>query len=117
MNIHAVQLPEAALTTVAPALGPVLQRLRALIADRFLRTAYAPLILPLWKYLRRVELRFAKLAIRHAAGEFRPCADRTPSSAPAHAALRPASGAASFPAPARLVPQAPQARRPTSTTP
>ncbi len=70
MNIHAVQLPEAALTTVAPALGPVLQRLRALIADRLLRTAYAPLILPLWKYLRRVELRFAKLAIRHAAGEF-----------------------------------------------
>ena len=69
-HIHQVTLPEAAQTTPAPALSAVMAELRKLIADRLLRTIFAPLIVPLWNYLKRVDLRFASLAIRHAAGEF-----------------------------------------------
>ena len=96
MNIHAVPLPEAAQTTVTPALSAVLTRLRALIADRLYRTAFLPLILPLWSYLKRVERRFARLAIRHAAGVSgtpRPAKPRPPrpreAGAPARAAPLP----------------------------
>lgn len=68
-GIHAVQLPEAAQHTPAPGLSAILTPLRELIAARLLRTILAPIILPLWNYLKRVECRFARLAILHAAGK------------------------------------------------
>lgn len=96
MNIHAATLPAAAQSTVTPALSIVLARLRALIADRLVRTAFAPLILPLCQYLKRVELRFARHAIRHAAGTFGLPA---PAPRPRRPAARPAPRAASPPFP------------------
>lgn len=55
-------------SALALRLMEILTPLRALIAAGLLRTRFAPIIVPLWNHLKRIEHRFTRLATLFAAG-------------------------------------------------